>query len=498
MVPQANRRIGSAWDLFAGAERTGIPADDDARGWTSITDVYPELQDLVARRGHGGALLWDPKTSPAAIADLRSRADVVVVQVHTGFQFVEAPASGVRDVVHAAIDAGADIVICHHPHVLQALEWYKGKLIDYSLGNFVFDQDLGTTFGSVILRTVWERHALVEARLIPLEIVAYQPTPSTDDGARLTLERTWERSQLGAFTSHVKGKFFSLTVDPAPDTAPAHLAFEGGTARILPDAPAVVERHIAVDAGAFASIGFEGLIDPRLGLANGADPAIVVGRDLFGWGRFEDELADARVFGGTHWNDLGQCHEDVVFGDAATGSAFLRLRRGRTDTQKVEGRPTARTSIGAHRFWKAGAAPTPLDPPATYSLHFKARLTGTSPSSVRFETFHFDDSNLTENPTSTSIAAREIPFSVDGDGWRELDIPLPDELLGASGDANAIDWRFVFAASGAEAALDVDDVQLVEWRAAAQMVGRFGRYDIVKNGSTSAQDLVVHGWPDRR
>lgn len=67
-------------------------------------------------------------------------ADVVVVALHFGLHFRRAVLADYQPVVaHAAIDAGADVIIGAHPHVLKAIEVYKGKVIFYSLGNFAFD-----------------------------------------------------------------------------------------------------------------------------------------------------------------------------------------------------------------------------------------------------------------------------------------------------------------------------------------------------------------------
>src|SRR5262249_39350463 len=143
-VPSADRRIGSAWQLFA-AEEPMLPDADAPAAFASLVTAYPEVQDWVAPPGHGGATPWTPKASAATIADLVARSSVVVVQLHAGFQFQEAGSRNVQEAAHAAIDAGASIVIGHHPHVLQGLEWYKGKLIAYSLGNLIFDQDFLST-----------------------------------------------------------------------------------------------------------------------------------------------------------------------------------------------------------------------------------------------------------------------------------------------------------------------------------------------------------------
>ncbi|PIQ77452.1 hypothetical protein COV82_04390 [Candidatus Peregrinibacteria bacterium CG11_big_fil_rev_8_21_14_0_20_46_8] len=70
---------------------------------------------------------------------LRS-ADFVVVSMHAGREYSKEPTGLQKEFARAAIDAGASVVIGHHPHVVQPVEWYGDGLILYSLGNFVFDQ----------------------------------------------------------------------------------------------------------------------------------------------------------------------------------------------------------------------------------------------------------------------------------------------------------------------------------------------------------------------
>jgi poly-gamma-glutamate capsule biosynthesis protein CapA/YwtB (metallophosphatase superfamily) len=72
------------------------------------------------------------------IAAARKDHDLVIVQLHWGYEYQDAPARWQIDAAHAFVDAGADAVIGHHPHVLQGIERYKGGVIAYSLGNFVF------------------------------------------------------------------------------------------------------------------------------------------------------------------------------------------------------------------------------------------------------------------------------------------------------------------------------------------------------------------------
>ena len=73
------------------------------------------------------------------VTELRKRADVVIVSMTTP-RYRTKPTEAQIAFAHAAIDAGAVLVVGHHPHVIQAMETYRSGLIFYSLGNFIFDQ----------------------------------------------------------------------------------------------------------------------------------------------------------------------------------------------------------------------------------------------------------------------------------------------------------------------------------------------------------------------
>ncbi|MCC6363568.1 MAG: CapA family protein [Bryobacterales bacterium] len=100
-------------------QRNGNHPDDDAR-------VAVVNQSTVARD----------------VKDLRGRCDVVIVSMHAGYEYHVRPNPQQMSFARAAIDAGASIVVGHHPHVVQPVEEFKGGLILYSLGNLVFDQPL--------------------------------------------------------------------------------------------------------------------------------------------------------------------------------------------------------------------------------------------------------------------------------------------------------------------------------------------------------------------
>ena len=87
-----------------------------------------------------GVAWLDPGEARAAIAACRDDADVVVMLVHWGIEEYAYPSPTQRADARGFVDAGADIVLGHHPHVLQGFERYKNGWIAYSLGNFLFDE----------------------------------------------------------------------------------------------------------------------------------------------------------------------------------------------------------------------------------------------------------------------------------------------------------------------------------------------------------------------
>ena len=92
----------------------------------------------ATRGNYGCAPLWKFLVRQD-VKFLRNRVDIVVVSFHYGKEFSFVPSKFQRSISHFAIDSGADIILGHHPHVVQPVEIYKGKIIIYSLGNFLFD-----------------------------------------------------------------------------------------------------------------------------------------------------------------------------------------------------------------------------------------------------------------------------------------------------------------------------------------------------------------------
>lgn len=106
--------------------------------YLAFSDVVPPGFAADARRGgiaSGGTL----RTVTDAVKKAKTQADYVIVSFHWGVEYQDDATSQQVHDARAVIDAGADMVAAHHPHVIQAVEMYKDKLIAYSLGDFVFD-----------------------------------------------------------------------------------------------------------------------------------------------------------------------------------------------------------------------------------------------------------------------------------------------------------------------------------------------------------------------
>ena len=145
------------------------------------------------------------------IARARGVADYVVVSFHWGEEKAILPKSYQVNAAHRAVDAGADLVLGHHPHVLQGIERYKNAVIFYSLGNFAFGSLSSSADRSVIARITLD-NGVKEVELIPLNVlnsdVHFQPRLLTGDKGREVIERLNTVSQkMGTVITDNEGRY---------------------------------------------------------------------------------------------------------------------------------------------------------------------------------------------------------------------------------------------------------------------------------------------------
>ena len=161
--------VGAGTDLKKAQAGTVLRSKGGRTAFLGFTDVLPAGYPATSS---------SPGTSPgrADIGAVRrniraaaKRSDYVVVGWHWNFEYKRAPSALESSEGKAAVDAGADIVFAHHPHLLDGVQAYHGGLIFYSLGNLVFGGYSGETAQTVLVKAKLSRHA-IDAMLIPVQI----------------------------------------------------------------------------------------------------------------------------------------------------------------------------------------------------------------------------------------------------------------------------------------------------------------------------------------
>lgn len=165
-------------------------AVDDEAGW-SQRQWTPGRDSPGLAYGEEGAIRED-------VARAREQADLVVVSLHAGTENSSQVNDLQRQLAHAAIEAGATLVLGAHPHVLQGLERYGDGLIAYSLGDFVFDiTDPPDAANTLLLRVVLTRQGIKTVDILPVYIVDYlRPVVLEDARGDGLLQRIYGLSKL--------------------------------------------------------------------------------------------------------------------------------------------------------------------------------------------------------------------------------------------------------------------------------------------------------------
>jgi poly-gamma-glutamate synthesis protein (capsule biosynthesis protein) len=139
-------RLKGAGIAFAGAGVSKAQAEQPVIieqkgmkvGFLAFSDVGPKW--IAATKSLPGILLASDPRLKEIVAHAAKQVDLLVVSFHFGDEYKTEANARQKKLAHEAIDAGARLVIGHHPHVVEGMEEYKNSVIAYSLGNFIFDQ----------------------------------------------------------------------------------------------------------------------------------------------------------------------------------------------------------------------------------------------------------------------------------------------------------------------------------------------------------------------
>jgi poly-gamma-glutamate capsule biosynthesis protein CapA/YwtB (metallophosphatase superfamily) len=164
-VIETMRRLSEVGVLFVGSgigrDMAQQPVIVRRDGWRvaffAVTRAWnPAPNDFHRHEGARYVAWGDPAWIYPAIERLKAerRADLIVVSVHAGPEYADTPPTAYREFLEGLVDAGADLVLAHHPHVLQPVVRHRGKPIAQSLGNFIFYQLRPWADLSAVLRVV--------------------------------------------------------------------------------------------------------------------------------------------------------------------------------------------------------------------------------------------------------------------------------------------------------------------------------------------------------
>lgn len=276
------------------------PAFRDVRGvrvaFLGCTSILGEdhTRRYVAGPGQAGAAACRPGRLAGAVRAAKRAADAVVVSIHGGYEYGRDPSDQVRALSDLATDAGATLVVNHHPHVVGGLRYDDGRLTAWTLGNLLFDQTVWPTFDSYVLQVAVRAGKVVSAWVEPVRLQDYRPTAVVGDDADWVVRGAEARSE-GPWV---------------PDDGSLWL-----------DTAAVARRSTSTTSGGLARID--------RGCAPGA------GREVLWTGDFESgDLTEER---GVLWNARTSTPYRKVDGSAARhGDAGVLLHRGSANSGAVQ------------------------------------------------------------------------------------------------------------------------------------------------------------------
>lgn len=163
----------------------GLDGLSQTHNYLSENDIvyFPEFATKTVNGISFGFLGYDFITDPAIASEAKqskiindvkkynSTVDWLIVSIHWGNEYLSAAENWRVDLARQLIDAGADIIHGHHPHVWQSYEIYKEKPIFYSFGNFIFDQSWSyETSHSQIGELTLSKTKMENLKLYPIEI----------------------------------------------------------------------------------------------------------------------------------------------------------------------------------------------------------------------------------------------------------------------------------------------------------------------------------------
>lgn len=262
-------------------------------GCTSITgDEHPVT--YVADEAKGGAARCSHEAVRSQMTAANRVADATVYMVHGGYEYGRDPTPNVRALTRTALEAGARLVVNHHPHVVGGIDWDGRSLVAWSLGNFLFDQQVWPTFESYLLAVHLRAGRVVRAYAEPLMLAGFRPVAVVGE------QRDWVARRLAARSPGAVVDDGAIEVVVGGRHTDTHLHPPAG-------------RHELVRLGA--------------GWRVAEEPSVRAGRDLLWVGNVDDETVDPTTTAGVFWT-LGEDDAGVTTTQHGGSELLIEVEAG--------------------------------------------------------------------------------------------------------------------------------------------------------------------------
>ncbi|MBN1355926.1 CapA family protein [bacterium] len=273
-------------------------------------------------------------------------ADISIVMFHGGIEYSHVPSDYIQLLAREAIELGADMVICHHPHVSQGVEFHLNKPILYSLGNFIFEQKYQHTMMTFMADARVDRSGVRQMSIIPAFVERWVPKFVGGDAGNRLITRILGLSDflettVISKTSLNRGivKFPDMIVtetttdfdlDFSTTEFSSDLSAWFSPVIVLPD-----DNHLKrIDA-----------------ITLPGSKTLMLGRDLFMFGNFEDEDYDDDMMEGTGWDVPGTVSASIHDYNPHQGQYDLRLRRHSSHSTEIEVNSRWRMPVDGSRIY---------------------------------------------------------------------------------------------------------------------------------------------------
>jgi poly-gamma-glutamate synthesis protein (capsule biosynthesis protein) len=137
--------------------------------------VNPVIEGVRHSKNFPGPAYMDLGTIVSEIKQVRAKVDYVIVSLHWGAEYSFSPTADQQKIAYKIIDAGADLILGHHPHVMQTIEKYKDKYIVYSMGNFIFNPIREPGKQTFIFCCTFTKRKISSSYIVPIYIDKFRP-----------------------------------------------------------------------------------------------------------------------------------------------------------------------------------------------------------------------------------------------------------------------------------------------------------------------------------